>query len=161
MNIDAMLSGLNDADVRYLLIGGVNFMINHEPQLTYDLDVWIDDGEENHGRLVRALRAMGAEWGRDEASWGPVPTGVSWLREQPVYCLTTKFGPLDVFRRVPGMEEFESAWERGYDRKTASGVPVRCLSDADMLACQLALPDEFRRMDRVRYFQRLGGGGHG
>ena len=31
MNIDAVLSKLNERQVAYLLIGGVNFMLRHQP----------------------------------------------------------------------------------------------------------------------------------
>jgi hypothetical protein len=35
------------------------------------------------------------------------------------------------------------------------GVTFRSLSDRDMLACQLALPENERRRDRVAYLERL------
>ena len=34
MNIDRILTELNHHGVRYLLIGGVNFMLRHKPVLT-------------------------------------------------------------------------------------------------------------------------------
>ena len=38
MNVDAMLRVLNEEQVDYLLIGGMNFLIRHLPELTFDVD---------------------------------------------------------------------------------------------------------------------------
>ncbi len=69
MNIDGILSTLNQHQVRYILIGGVNFLLNHKPVLTFDLDIWIEDSLENHSHLLQALIEMEAEWGPREESW--------------------------------------------------------------------------------------------
>ena len=37
MNVDAMLRVLNEEQVDYLLIGGMNFLIRHLPKLTFDV----------------------------------------------------------------------------------------------------------------------------
>ena len=89
MNVDAILRALNDEQVDYLLIGGVNFLLRHEPELTFDVDVWVADSDENLKRLNRALRALGAAWGPTETTWAPVPEDSAWLRRQMVFCLTT------------------------------------------------------------------------
>ncbi|OGV73583.1 MAG: hypothetical protein A3K19_13650 [Lentisphaerae bacterium RIFOXYB12_FULL_65_16] len=39
MNIDRMLKTLLDSRVQFLLLGGVNFMLRHQPVLTYDYDL--------------------------------------------------------------------------------------------------------------------------
>ena len=41
MNIDRVLQSLAKNEVNYLLIGGVNFLLRHAPEITYDIDVWI------------------------------------------------------------------------------------------------------------------------
>jgi hypothetical protein len=61
VNVDQILAALNQHDVRYLLIGGMNFMIRHQPILTYDLDVWIDDSHQNRACCEAALSELGAE----------------------------------------------------------------------------------------------------
>ena len=43
MNIDRVLQSLAKNEVDYLLIGGVNFLLRHAPEITYDIDVWIAD----------------------------------------------------------------------------------------------------------------------
>ena len=150
MNIDGILAALNDGQVDYLLIGGVNFLLRHRPEMTFDVDVWIRDTADTRGRCEAVLAALGAEWGRDEASWGPVarlPAG--WLATQALFCMTTPAGALDVFRTVKGLTDWAACAGRAVAGRTATGVAYRGLSDADMLACQLALPPPDRKEGRI------------
>jgi hypothetical protein len=56
MNVDEILQSLNSEQVDYLLIGGMNFLLRHEPELTFDVDIWVQDQPANLGRLNRAFR---------------------------------------------------------------------------------------------------------
>jgi hypothetical protein len=141
MNVDQILQTLNEQAIDYLLIGGMNFLIRHLPELTFDVDVWVKDVPDNLERLNQALIVLQAEWGRTESEWKPVPTNWSWLQRQPVFCLTTAHGALDVFREVLGLEgQYLVCKARAVASQTASGVHFLGLSDQDMLACQQALP---------------------
>ena len=152
--MDAMLRVLNEEQVDYLLIGGMNFLIRHLPELTFDVDIWAGDEEGNLRRLNRALRRLGAQWGRTEAEWRAVPDDSRWLQSQPVFCLTTNHGALDIFREVRGLEgQFAACKARSVRAETAAGVACPSLCDRDMLACQEALPpneQKSRRMDVLR-----------
>lgn len=150
MNVDEILKALNDEGVDYLLIGGMNFLIRHLPELTFDVDIWVRDDEENLARVNLALRRLGAEWGRTEAEWAPVPDHWHWLQSQSVFCLTTPQGALDVFREVRGLEgSYATCKSRGVSTQTAMGVSFTGLSDEDMLVCQEALPVEERKQKRM------------
>ena len=145
-----MLQALNTDQVDYLLIGGMNFLLRHEPELTFDVDIWVADNDANLPRLNRALRSLGAAWGPTEAAWAPVPEDSAWLRQQSVFCLTTDHGALDVFREVLGLEgRYAECRASGVRSQTASGVAYVGLSDAHMLACQEALPEEQRKPRRL------------
>lgn len=154
MNVDAILQALDDQRVDFLLIGGMNFLIRHEPELTFDVDVWVRDEAENLARLNRSLESLGAEWGRTESEWRLVPSDWRWLTSQAVFCLTTKEGALDIFREVRGLEgQYEECRARGLHTQTAAGVSFIGLSDRDMLVCQEALPpgeQKHRRMEVLR-----------
>jgi hypothetical protein len=156
MNVDTLLTAFarNHADA--ILIGGMNFLLRHQPVLTFDVDLWVRDSDDNLARVNLALWELGAEWGRDDASWEPVPAGWQWLRRQSVFCFTTRHGALDIFRDVAGLEgKFEECWKRSTVEQTSAGTPFRSLADSDMLACQLVLPEAERRKDRVAYLQKL------
>jgi len=55
-----LLRAFNDADVRYLVVGGYAYAEHVEPRYTKDLDVWIDRSTENAERVLVALRDFGA-----------------------------------------------------------------------------------------------------
>jgi hypothetical protein len=155
MNVDAILEAFSQNEAEAILIGGMNFLLRHQPVLTFDVDLWVRDSDENLTRVTQSLRNLKAEWGRDDASWGPVQEGFQWLRQQTVFCFTTPYGALDIFREVAGLVDFEDCWARSAPKHTSAGIPFRSLSDDDMLACQLVLPEEQRRRDRVAYLQKL------
>lgn len=156
MNVDGMFAALNGAGVDYLLIGGMNFLLRHEPVLTFDVDVWIEDSPANRARCAVALRALNATWGRTEEEWGPVSRfGDDWLSGQGVFCMVTSAGPLDVFRSVAGLASWAESAARAVPARTPAGTAYRGLSDTDMLACQLALDESSRKLDRVRLLKRV------
>lgn len=154
MNIDRILQTFNVCEVEYLLIGGMNFLLRHEPVLTYDIDFWIRDPAANLARSDAALRQLDAAWGRTEDSWRPVSEQAGWLGRQSVFCLTSPAGAIDIFRAVTGLPSWESCRERAVAGQTASGVEYRGLCDEDMIACQLALPEGQRRQTRIESLRR-------
>jgi hypothetical protein len=150
MNVDAILSGVNSAGVDYILIGGMNFLLRHSPELTFDVDIWVEDSQVNLERLNGALKQLKAEWGRTEKEWGPVPGEWTWLRRQAVYCLTTEHGALDIFREVRGLAgKYDDCRARAVQSTTSTGVSFNGLADEDMLTCQEALPESERKGKRV------------
>jgi len=155
MNIDEILSVFGRHSVDYLLIGGVNFLLNHAGEITFDVDLWVRDEDENLQKTNAALKELGAEWGATERDWKPVPTEQSWLRRQTVFCLTSPYGAIDIFREVKGLEgKYEECKRRAERKTTSTGVGYTSLSDEDMLRCQLALPEAARKPGRVEALKR-------
>jgi hypothetical protein len=150
MNVDEILGRLRDQNVDYLLIGGMNFLLRHFPELTFDVDIWVRDTPENLARLNQALRCLGGAWGPTEKEWAAIPADWRWLEGQTVFCLTTDHGALDVFRDVYGLEGcYDECRAAASQIQTASGVPFASLSDEHMLACQEALPEGERKQRRM------------
>lgn len=150
MNVDRVLETFNREGVAYLLIGGMNFLLRHEPVLTYDVDLWIEDSAENRRRCERALAALDAEWGRTDADWGPVvflPPG--WLDQQSMFCLNSPHGAIDVFRSVRGLADWAISRQSAVAEQTGVGTSYYGLSDADMLQCQLSLDAGLQKSDRI------------
>ncbi len=155
MNIDSIFEMFLKNEVEFLLLGGVNFMIQHEPVLTFDVDVWIRPEQSNLRRCEQALVAMEAEWGESEGRWGPVSKRQpDWLGRQPVYCMICKYGALDLFLEVKGLSDWYESATRAVDIKTTAGITCRGLSDEDMLRCQEALPEREQKKDRIRALRR-------
>jgi len=156
MNVDAILRSFAHHQVNAILIGGMNFLLRHQPVVTFDVDLWVKDTDENLIKVSAALHELRAEWGRDEQSWKPVPDGFGWLRRQSMFCLTSAHGAIDIFREVEGLrDDYDVYRDRCNECYTASGIHYASLSDRDMLACQMALPEEGRRLDRVVYLENL------
>lgn len=150
LDVEFILAQMNGGQVDCLLIGGMNYLLNHRPEITYDIDLWVADDPANRAALSQALHALGAEWGPTEQSWRPTPLDPAWLWRQSVYCLTTRHGALDIFFQVKGLEgryaECKAAAPR---RATAGGVPYKSLSDLHMLTCQEALSAAEQKASRV------------
>jgi hypothetical protein len=154
MNIDRILETMNRFGAAYILIGGVNYLLRHDPVSTFDIDLWVRDMPENLARCEAALADIEAQWGPSEDDWQPVAQlGPGWLARQTVYCLTSPHGPVDIFRHVKGLADWDQSRARAEERKTVAGVAYVGLCDEDMLQCQMALPEHQRRADRVRALQ--------
>ncbi len=159
MNVDRILDVFNRHSVDYLLVGGMNYLLRHEPILTYDVDIWVDDRPDNLTRCAGALVALDAAWGRTESDWKPVknlPAG--WLGTQTVFCLTSPHGSIDVFRNLVGLRSWADSKRSAVAGKTSSGTPYVGISDLDMLCCQLALDEKDRKQDRIRRLRAVTGG---
>jgi hypothetical protein len=151
MNVDHILDTMNRNGVGYLLIGGMNFMLRHQPILTYDVDLWIEDSESNRRRCETALVALSAEWGATEEAWSPVAgMATGWLDRQFVYCLTSPHGAIDIFREVNGLADWTTSRGKAIPGKTSFGTLFHGLSDEDMLSCQTALSPGDQHAERIR-----------
>jgi len=155
MNPGHILAIFGKQEVDCLLIGGMNFLLRHRPISTFDVDFWVRDETANLERVNAALIELGAEWGPTETTWAALPKNSHWLTRSPVYCLTSPAGAIDIFRSVKGLDDYEACKDRSVLAHTSEGIAYRSLADSDMLACQLALPENERRLDRVAYFEKL------
>jgi hypothetical protein len=54
-----LLSALNAADARFLVVGAYAVGVHGRPRATNDLDVWIEASKENARRVLAALRGAG------------------------------------------------------------------------------------------------------
>ena len=151
MDIDRILRILNAHQVDFILIGGVNFLLNHVPVLTFDTDIWFRNSSKNRDCLNRALQEMGAEWGETENTFRSVPEDPNWLKRQVLFCLNTRFGALDIMAEVKGLEgRYHECREATTEKQTPAGIAHLSLSDKHMLDCQLALEEKDRKLDRIR-----------
>ena len=150
MNPQAILQTLNRHQVAYLVLGGFNFLVAHQPILTFDIDVWIEDAPENRIRTARALTALGAAWGPTEEQWKPTAEDPAWLLNQTIFCLTSREGAIDVFREVRGLEgRWQECRDEAIPRLIDEGTHFLGLSDRHMLECQLALALPDQKQDRI------------
>jgi len=156
MNVDTILQRMNRQQVRYLLIGGMNFLLRHRPLLTYDVDLWIEDTPSNRENCLAALILLDAEWGSSDSDWGPVRTrDANWLTIQSVYCLTSPHGAIDIFRSVRGLPDWSVSFSRSIRERTAGGISYYGICDRDMLACQTCLPADQQKIERMAVLEQV------
>jgi hypothetical protein len=151
-----VFSAMNTNRVSYLLVGGLNYFLRHKPVTTQDIDLFIDDTPQNRQHCEDALIELDAEWGRRDEDWGDVsakPKG--WLSGQSVFCLLTQFGPVDIFLSIPGIPCFSEALQRSELFEIDPSSQVRLISTEDLLACQLAIPEVYRKRERIAHLQGI------
>jgi hypothetical protein len=151
MQVDLIIRTMVQHEVDFLLIGGMSFMLRHEPVLTFDTDFWIHDTQQNRSACEKALGELDAEWGPTESEWGQVAGRVGWLTLQGVYCLTGPYGSIDIFRSVTGLGNWQESRRDAVPIHTAGGATCWGLNDKDLLACQTGLPVHLRKANRVEY----------
>ena len=154
MNIDHILDTFNRHGVEHILLGGMNFLLRHEPVLTFDIDFWINDTPENLKRCEQALVELDASWGATDDEWGSVARlRPDWLSRQTMYCTMSPHGAIDIFRAVKGLGDWRESAESAVEGKTANGSTYLGLSDEDMLKCQYALDENQRKFDRIKVLE--------
>jgi len=159
MNVDLILSTFNRHEAEYILIGGMNFFLVHQPVTTFDVDLWIEDSTSNHRAVHAALSELEAEvsFSPKGDDWRRVSQlgAADWLGRAPLFCLLSPHGAIDIFRTVRGIEEsFESCRVCCPIRQTPAGIRFRSLTDELMIRCELALPEKERKLDRLRLLER-------
>ncbi len=107
MSLLSMLEGLIDADVEFVVIGGVAARTHGSPRITEDLDICYSTTSSNLDRLAELL-----------LSWNAYPRGVELglpfimdrrtLTTNPILTLTTNEGALDLLDIVEGVGDFKA-----------------------------------------------------
>lgn len=97
----AILRSLIDADVRFVLIGGMAGIFLGSTSVTQDLDICYARDKENLRRLAGVLRALAARpRGLDRTL--PAVLDAQTLRNGANFTLETSAGPLDCLAEVSG-----------------------------------------------------------
>lgn len=136
MSFDPRLicSALNEAEVRFVLIGGFAATIHGSPLPTSDIDIVPARDDENLERLARALAQLNARL-RTEAGPVDVQIDAGFLRAMPFMLnLTTDHGDVDLtFSPAGRLDGFES-WDAGaIDVEIGTGLIVRIAALDDVI----------------------------
>jgi hypothetical protein len=97
-----LLSALNSAKVRYLLVGAHAVAYYAEPRYTKDLDVWVEATPENAARVWEALLKFGAPLK------GSTPA--DFADERKVFQMGVEPQRVDILMGIDGVT-FATAWE--------------------------------------------------
>lgn len=130
-----ILKGLNEAGVRYVLIGGIALIRHGVVRATRDIDAVFDPAPEN----VERIKLLAAKWEATRPDGSPIPDG--GISPQRSIHLRTVAGDLDlVSEKVAGVA-FDALLSRAEVRKV-DGVPAPICSLADLVAMKRAVGRE-------------------
>ena len=141
---DELIAALADADVEYVLIGGLAVGAHGFPRATKDVDIVPAPDSSNLERLAGLLKALAAEHhglGDFAPSEFPFdPHDPAQLAEGGNFVLTTRLGRLDIMRWVPGIpgDLAYAHLARSAVETALSGRPVRVCSLEDLIAMKRA-----------------------
>lgn len=136
LRADRILQTLTDADVRFVLIGGLASQVHGSPSLTGDVDICFALDSDNLVRLGDALASMAAiRRGLDPAVSAPLDHRA--LRAGDVFTLSTRFGDLDLLAHPDPRLDFESLSARSI-RAEILGIEVRVAGLDDLIAMKTA-----------------------
>ena len=135
-DIERVLGALNDASVRYLVVGGVAVVLHGHLRTTADLDLVVQLTPDNARRAMTALTGIGF---RPRApvtaeSFADAPTRESWVRDKglsvfSLWCPTVPGLEVDVFVEEPF--DFDLAYSRAVrvplQRTTATVISLNDL----------------------------------
>ena len=158
-----ILAALQEAGVRFILVGGMAAILHGDVGVTIDLDVAPEREPGNLDRLATALRALGA---RIRASGEPegLPfdcSGAFFLNLAPdsILNLTTQAGDLNLTFRRSGTGGYADLRRDAVEIEAADGVHILIASLADVIRSKeaagrekdrVALPRLRRLLDRTR-----------
>ena len=131
-----LLRALVEADVRFVVIGGIAAQVLGSPSLTADLDVCYERSTNNLERLATALLDIGAVR-RGAPDLASVALDARALRAGGVFTLTTRYGILDLIGNPePGLDY--GALLRNAVRVELQGASIAVAGLDDLIAMKRA-----------------------
>ena len=113
-DLSALLLGLNEARVQFILVGGLAAVIQGAPVTTFDIDIVPRQSEENMDRLIKFLDAIDAIYRRpDDKVLKPQKKD---LLGKGHILLSTRFGAIDILGTIEK--------DLGYDELRPSTVEL-------------------------------------
>jgi predicted nucleotidyltransferase len=130
-----ILRDLNEAGVRYVLIGGIALIRHGVVRATRDVDAVFDPDPRN----VDRIRSLLEEWGATRPDGSPLPEGA--VKTDRSIHLRTPFGDLDLVSEVITGIAFPDLLARS-DTKKVDGVEAPICSLPDLVAMKQAVGRE-------------------
>lgn len=151
----AILQRLNEAEIRYVVIGGVAMHLHGADNLTLDIDISFARDRTNTDALAKILRAERARMRGFPADLPFVIDGPT-IRNATTLTLETNLGDFDLLAEPEGIDTFEGLWERA-EVLEIDGQSVRIASIPDLIAMKQAAdrPKDREHIMQLEAVQRL------
>lgn len=142
----ATIARLVEAEVRFVVIGGVAAIAQGATWVTLDVDICYDNSPDNRHKLTALLTSLSA-YPRGVEPGLPFIMDARTLRDHELLTLSTAVGDLDVMRHVPGVGDYAECFSRS-EEVEVGGVRFRVLALS-------ALIDAKRAAGRPRDIEHL------
>jgi Nucleotidyl transferase AbiEii toxin, Type IV TA system len=136
LRVRALLSRFIDAEVDFVVIGGVAVIMQGAPRFTKDLDICYSTDTANLDHLGRVLVSLKATLRGVEDDVPFIPDGRT-LRHTQILTLHTPEGNLDLLVRPDGSPAFKSLKARANEMRL-DGLVVPVASVPDLMAMKRA-----------------------
>ena len=98
LDLSAILEGLLDAEIKFVLVGGLAAVVQGAPITTMDVDIVPDRSSENLSKLIDFLESIDAIYRRpDDKIIRPNEKDIAGMDH---FHFTTRSGPLDVLAYI-------------------------------------------------------------
>lgn len=153
----ALLRRLAEADVDFVVVGGIAVVVQALPRFTKDLDICYSASPENLQRLADVLRALDARLRAIDEDLPFVPDART-LRQTQILTLTTNAGELDLLVDPPGSPGYATLRSRA-DVIDLDGLRVRIAAIDDLIAMKRAAgrPQDLIDIEALEVARRRGG----
>ncbi len=145
-----ILADLNQAQVRYVIVGGIAVIRHGVVRATRDIDAVVGRDEQT----VDAIRGLVARWGATRPDGSPVPAD-SIVAGRTLH-LATPHGDLDLLSDRPSPYSFGELLDRA-DMRNVDGVAAPIVSLADLVALKRISGRELDLLD-LRSLEEAHGG---
>jgi hypothetical protein len=109
LDLSAILEGLLEADIKFILVGGLAAVVQGAPVSTLDVDIVHKRSPENISKLIAFLKSIDATYRRpDDKVIEPNERDISGMGH---FLFTTRFGPLDVLAFIEQRRAYEDLLE--------------------------------------------------
>lgn len=127
---------LHEAQVRFVVVGGVAIQLHGGAHFTEDIDFGFAPEEDNRERLAVTMNEMHAKplgW----PSYNPFSVTASQLSRVRFLNLKTDLGDIDLLPLPSGIDSFDGLWERA-NVMDLGGFSIRVASIDDLIAMKKA-----------------------
>ena len=108
-DLSALLEGLIETDIKFILVGGLAAVVQGAPVTTMDVDIVHNQSSENISKLFAFLKSIGAFYRRpDDKVIRPKEEDFSGMGHA---LFTTRLGPLDVLAVIEEGKAYEDLLE--------------------------------------------------
>jgi predicted nucleotidyltransferase len=141
-----LLKAFNEANVKYILVGGYSVILHGYSRTTGDMDLWVEKSKENYLKIVLAFRDFG------------MPTfdmtEVNFL-ENPKFDVF-RFGrppvSIDILNKVKGLE-FSESYSNSIDYEVTEEIKIKLIHYDDLLLAKKAA-GRFRDLNDIEHLTK-------